>query len=105
MASGLSEPEMARILRDRFELAAVRDDDAELAKVAREVFWFSRDHHYFILHVDCSSSTVAEKPRRIVSKYEGRCRACGKPIVPGESVVWTPGTQGVCCLRCGESKP
>lgn len=96
----------ALALRDRFELAVIRDDDKACAEAARALFWFCADHpEYRIFQLAPSAATaLPEKPQRIVSKYDGRCRRCTRLIVVGEIVFWTPGTKGADCSKCGESK-
>lgn len=98
----------ARALRERFELVVLGDDDRAIAEAARALFWFCADHPEYVLcrlHPAIDPTPAEPEAKRIQSKYEGRCKGCGKLIVPGEEVLWTPGEKGVTCLACdGRSK-
>jgi hypothetical protein len=39
--------------------------------------------------------------RLISSRYNGKCRNCGKPHSAGTMVYWSKGTKGVLCSDCG----
>jgi DNA-directed RNA polymerase subunit RPC12/RpoP len=93
----------ARALRERFELAAVRDDTKSLADAARELYWFCAEHsEYRLLALVPTASPEAESAKLIPAKFEGRCKTCSRHIVPGEMVLWTAGERGVACKRCGD---
>ena len=40
------------------------------------------------------------KPRRLASKYDGRCRECGGHYSAGDMVLWTPGEKGAVHDSC-----
>lgn len=35
-----------------------------------------------------------------IAKVASDCRRCGRPVVPGERVVWTTGRHGVIHIGC-----
>ncbi len=99
----------ARALRERFELVVLGDDDSVIAVAARALFWFCADHPEYALcrlwpPAEEAAKVAAEPPKRIESKFEGRCKACETFIAPGETVFWKPGEKGVACLKCGGPK-
>jgi hypothetical protein len=93
----------AKALRERFELVVLGDDDVKIADAARAMHFFCSDHpEYRVLSlVPEYVAPAAEKPKRIASKYAGRCKGCGERYRQGAEVMWTPGEQGVLCLQCG----
>lgn len=97
----------ARVLREAFEWLVLGDDDTAIANAARALFWFCADHPEYVLcrlHPAVDPTPVEPEVKRIASKYEGRCKGCGKLVIPGEEVLWVPGEKGVTCRKCGESR-
>lgn len=99
----------ARVLREAFEWLVQGSDDHAIANAARELYWFCKDHPEYALcrmwpPAETAAAPVVEGPKRIESKYEGRCKGCRALIVPGEDAFWTPGEKGVVCLKCGGSR-
>ena len=41
----------------------------------------------------------------ITSKYDSKCKSCGKWTRPGDRVGWRPGEKGVWCLDCAPDDP
>ena len=99
----MTPDQKARVLREAFEWLVIGDDEHAIAEAARALFWFCSDHPEYVL---CrmwppDETPVVEAPRRIASRYEGRCKRCNAFVVPGEEVWWMPGEKGVSCLKCG----
>lgn len=96
----------AKALRERFELVVLSDDDGKIADAARALHFFASEHREYQLLalVPESMPAKAEEPKRIASKYSGRCKGCGERYEQNASVYWTPGEKGVLCFKCGGTK-
>ena len=93
----------ARALRERLEFAVLGDDDRACAEAARALVRFCDDHPEYRVCtlIPEGSPAPAETAKRIAARFETRCKACRAPIAPGAECFWTPGEQGVACLKCG----
>lgn len=94
---------MARQLREKLERLVLGDDDAAIVLVARAMVAHCQNNPEYAL---CrmwppDETPVVEAPKRIASRYEGRCKRCNAFVVPGEEVWWMPGEKGVSCIKCG----
>ncbi len=41
-------------------------------------------------------------PKLMKAKYSGKCKKCGKPIPPGEPIIYWPATHEAFHKACGE---
>jgi hypothetical protein len=102
--------QQARALRERLELAAVRTDDVECARAARDLVAFCGEHPEYRLCalVPFAGPPTAPEPsdaKQITSRYDARCKRCQRLIVAGETCMWTPGERGITCPSCALLEP